>query len=126
MGQAEIAPGLHSVAYSVTKIQQPPLSIVELISGHHISLHFHAALDHIGFVKIFAVLFQITEEISIEENGVLDNLSAAIPENFPWESIQCVRVTQNQTGLPEGSNQIFAHAQVNGRLAAYRGIYSSQ
>ena len=81
------------MAYGVAKIQQPPLSSVELISGHHIPLHFHAALDHIGFVKILAVLFQITEEISIEENGVLDDLSAAIPENLLGESVQCVRVT---------------------------------
>ena len=62
----------------------------------------------------------------VVENSILDDLGTAVPENVGRQGIQSVGIAQHQTGLAESPGQVFTCRQINGSLAAYRGIHSGQ
>ena len=61
---------------------------------------------------------EIVKERRVPQNGVLDDLRAAIPEDLLRQRRQAVRVAEHEPGLIERPGQVFPRRQIDGCLAA--------
>ena len=121
-----MAVGFHAVAYGVAQVQLHTFSGVEFVLHDHIPLQLHAPGDD-GFPgEVGAGGFKPSEEGMIIENGVFDDLGAAVPEGVFRQGAEGIGIAKDQAGLAEGAHQVFPCGEIDGSLAAYGGIHSCQ
>ena len=92
---------------SVAEIQLHAQSGIEFIRCNNIALQLHTTGDDGFTVKVDTGFTQGIEQGFVIQDSVFDDLSASVPENVFRKCIQCIRITQNKTGLVKGTNQIF-------------------
>ena len=126
MGEGELTEGFCGVAEGVAQIQQIPSAPVEFVGYHDVPLVANTGGDDLLPVKAQSGADQLHKQGLVKEDGGFDDLGAAVPEDIHGEGGEAVGVAQDQTGLPEGTRQIFTCGQVDGGLAADAGIHRRQ
>ena len=102
----------------VEDLAQPRLL---LVAAHHVAFDLHAAVHDSGdFGGAEVGLARRVEEFGVADHACLDDLAEAVGQLLFRQRRQRFRVVEHEIGLVEGSDQVFACLEVDGRLAAHR------
>ncbi len=119
---------LQSVPEGVTEIQQRAVTLLPLVDGDDRRLHpaagHHRVPDRVRLqsAQRIALAFAPSEEFSIADQAVFDDLGVAGKQLAPRQGRQRVGVGKNQARLVEGADQVLADPGVDPGLAADRAV----